>query len=651
MLSLAFAILLLAVPQNEPASQAAAVLNRAYEQLRLKQYDDAVTGFRQALVLDPSQVQVYKDLAYTLQKMGETEQAVEAFEAYHKARPGDYQTILELAYLYVQVQKEERALEFFRAVMNSPDRAQAVQARQGYQNVEAPILAEITRWNTAIQQEPQNFDARESLAVAYARHGDAEKAIEQYGWLRREAPSRYRHLITLSELHAKLTATGDAKSDAAHADTARAYALLAWRSPDPRVSGQGRALFNGGAAERYPYGPEFEKALELEPWQTGIRKELAYLYLTMNRSDRARPLLERVVHDAPQDEQSVAQLRALTQPAAPAAVQPAAVATPVAEVSPPRAVDTAQHHKELGYASLQKSYLADAAREFEAAVRLDPQDDQATLQLGYIYNMLHQDSTAIGWFKRALLSRNAKIAAQARQAIHNLEKPRFTTTAWALPLLSSRWDTAFGYGQIKTEWNTSKLPFRPYVSLRLEGDSTTRTGGTNPEVLSSDGVIAAAGVIRPLNSHTWLWAEAGESYSAVTHRTQPDYRGGVAYAKVWGAQLFGNETGRFLDTNFDAVYLSRVNHDTIAYTQTKTGYQMPPVRGLHHQLFFAANVVADQQRSVYNNFVEAGPAYRFGFQQFKQVWAYVAYLHGVYTLPGRSNYNDLRLVVWWAKSF
>ena len=265
--------------------------------------------------------------------------------------------------------------------------------------------------------------------------------------------------------------------------------------------------------------------------------------------------------------------------------------------------------------------------------------------------MLHQDSTAVGWFKRALRSRDTKVATQARQAIHNLEKPRFTTTMWALPLVSSRWDTAFGYGQIKTEWNTKKLPFRPYVSMRFEGDSTTRTGGTNPVVLSSDGVTAAVGAIRPLNSHTWLWGEAGESYSAVTHRTQPDYRGGVAYAKVWGAQLFGGETGRFFDTNLDAVFLSRVNRDTIAYMQTKTGYQLPSAGGLRHQLFFAANVVTDQQRSLYNNFVEVGPAYRFGFTQFKQVWAYVGYLHGVYTLPGRSNYNDLRLVVWWAKSF
>ena len=78
----------------------------------------------------------------------------------------------------------------------------------------------------------------------------------------REAPSRYRHLVTLSELHAKLSSSGHAASDAAHAEAARAYALLAWRSPDARVSAQGRSIFG----ERYPFGPEFEKAAGmLEP--------------------------------------------------------------------------------------------------------------------------------------------------------------------------------------------------------------------------------------------------------------------------------------------------------------------------------------------------------------------------------------------------
>jgi tetratricopeptide (TPR) repeat protein len=583
---------LLAQPPQDPAYTA---LNRAYEQLRLKQYDDAVASFRRVLELDPTRIAIHKEIAYTLQKMGETEQAVEAFEAYHRALPSDYTTIMELAYLYAQVQKEDRALEFFKMAAQSSDPAQAAQARQGFQNVEGPIMAEITRWRAATAQDAQNFDARESLADAYVMHGEAAAAIEQYAWLRREAPTRYRHLITLAELHGKLGAS--------HADAARAYALLAMRAPDPRVTAQGRALFG----ERYPYLYELQMALELEPWQTEIRKEVNFI------TKKEEPVT---------------------------APTPATAAD-----------DPVRRHRELGYASLAKSFLDDAVREFTEVHRLDPSDDQAVLQLALLYNMLKKDQIALGWFKLARASRDRKVAEQARQAIHNLEPSRVTTTVWALPLVSSRFNTAFGYGQIKSELNLKGLSVKPYISFRFEGDTRSRTGGTNPLVLSADGGIAAVGLIGRITPHTWAWGEAGNALSAVARPSQPDYRGGLAYARTWGARLFSDASGKFFDTNTDAVYFSRLNRDAILYTQTKTGYQFPGWHRWHHQAFFMANVVTDRNRDVYNNFVEMGPAYRFGHTRFAHVWAYAAWLRGVYMLPGKASYNDLRLVIWWAKTF
>src|SRR5437867_6623231 len=81
--------------------------------------------------------------------------------------------------------------------------------------------------------------------------------------------------------------------------------------------------------------------------------------------------------------------------------------------------DPVRRHRDLAYASLHKSYLADAVREFEEVHRLDPADDQAILQLGSLYNMLKLDSTALQWFKLVRRSRDPKIATQAQQAIRN----------------------------------------------------------------------------------------------------------------------------------------------------------------------------------------------------------------------------------------
>ncbi len=218
-------------------------------------------------------------------------------------------------------------------------------------------------------------------------------------------------------------------------------------------------------------------------------------------------------------------------------------------------------------------------------------------------------------------------------------------------MVSSRFATAFGYGQIKTEMNLGAARVHPYLSARFEGDSRTRTGGTNPEILSADGGVVAAGAMAMFTSHMWLWGEAGNALSSVSARSHPDYRGGLAFARAWGPTLFGKDSGRFFDSNIDALYLSRLNHNALLYTQTKTGYQLPPAGAWRHQVFLAANVVADRNRDVFNNFVEFGPAYRFGWKRFPRVYAYIAWMHGVYTIPGKRNYNDLRLTCWWAKTF
>ena len=47
-------------------------LDRAYAALRDKQYDQAITGFRQAITIAPARAAIRKDLAYTLLKVGET---------------------------------------------------------------------------------------------------------------------------------------------------------------------------------------------------------------------------------------------------------------------------------------------------------------------------------------------------------------------------------------------------------------------------------------------------------------------------------------------------------------------------------------------------------------------------------------------------
>jgi Flp pilus assembly protein TadD len=610
------------------------ILTQAYEALKRKDLEAAVAGFRLALEMDASRVRVHRDLGYALLRMGETEQAVSAFETYERVHPGDAGNQLELAYLYVQVKQEDRALALFRKLAEASDAALAAQARGALENLEGPMLADIARWRSEVQAAPDNPDTRESLAAVLARHGDHAEAVREYQVLRKLAPARHRILLTLAELTRK---AGDPA-------TARAYFLLAWRSPEPRIAAVGRE----GFGNRYPFASELEKALELEPRQQYLRRELGYLYLELRQTGKAIHQFETALEHDPTDELSRRQLELLR----------------AAGVPPPE--NTAYRHKEQGYANLRASYLPAAAAEFEAAHRLDPNDHRTVLQLGYIYNSMQRDDLARPWFRMARASSDLEIAAQAARALKNIEAPfrRVRHSLWIMPLLSSRFDSAFGYGQFKTEFRGPRLPFTPYLSLRLEGDSRTRTGGPQPNILSAQGVVAALGVGRPLSRRIWAWAEAGNALTSLGNRppglqrSEPDYRGGLAFQRVWGPHLFSGETGRFVDTNVDAVYLSRFGHNAVLYAQTKTGYQLPAKGGLSHQPYLAVNLVADARGDAYNNLAEFGPGYRFAYEKWRGFHAYFVMLRGIHTIEGRrsrrtgpAGFWDARLVLWYSKTF
>ena len=96
------------------------------------------------------------------------------------------------------------------------------------------------------------------------------------------------------------------------------------------------------------------------------------------------------------------------------------------------------------------------------------------LKLGWAFNMLKDDQTALHWFDLARRSSDPAVAAEASKAYRNLAPAfeRFRTTVWAYPIYSSRWQDLFGYAQGKTEMRLSGVPFlRPYLTVRLLGDA------------------------------------------------------------------------------------------------------------------------------------------------------------------------------------
>lgn len=291
-------------------------------------------------------------------------------------------------------------------------------------------------------------------------------------------------------------------------ENSRAALLAASRGGEARAAEMARELL----PVRYPFVSEFRRALDLDPANTELRRELGYLLLRMGREDDAEQEFQKIAETAPDDLLSATQLgfllygRGERGAAMPlfervmagddddlanrvrAVLQLPQVVRTRAEA--PGSIDA----RIMAERSIKAGYLKDAVRYLERAHEVDPRDPGVMLKLGWADNMLHEDGQAYRWFALARKSRDRRIAAEASAAWRNLRPANetFRTTVWLYPIYSTRWSDFFSYGQAKTEWRV-RFPIHPYVSVRFIGDTTGALGTFNPIYLSESLVHCGGG--------------------------------------------------------------------------------------------------------------------------------------------------------------
>ena len=638
---------------------------KAYGALRAKDYSEAVSAFEQALAVSPGRADVHTDLAYTLLKIGETDAAREHFAAAMRLDKSDDHVALEYAFLCYETKQAAEARRVFDRLRKDAraqeDRATAAQA---FENIDRPLREGIARWLAVLVKTPGDFSAHEELAHLAELRDDQAVASEHFETAWRMRPARRDLLLDLGRVWAAVGRT----------DEANAALLAASRGGESaRVAEQARELL----PSRYPYVYEFEKALELEPSNAELRRELAYLHLQMGNNPAAEAQFGAVVKDAPDDLLSTAQLGFLRINSGDQTG--AVLLDKVLEKGDGELVDRVREQlqlpksarlrsgesragagtdaKVMAERSLEKGYMSDALMYLHAAHETDPADYNVILKLGRTYNLLRDDREAVRWFALARKSPDAKVAGEAGRAYRNLSPAlrKVRTTVWASPLFSTRWHDVFAYAQMKTEI----LPrgwLHPYLSLRLIGDTrgaVMTATAVAPQYLSERSAIAGVGVATPAWRGLLGWFEAGESIR-YPHAT-PDYRGGAAFGKGFGGLLASGRHGLFFETNDDVVFVSRFGNDTLGYSQNRTGYtwrSAEAAAGLHTQMYWNWNVTGDVQGQPWANYAEGGPGLRFRFESMPAVMFTVNALHGAYLVPQygarRANFNDLRIGVWYA---
>ena len=644
-------------------------LSKAFDALRARDYDVAISWFRKSAALSPGRPDIRKNLAYTLLKTGESEAAAEQFGEAMRLDPADLRVAMEYAFLRYEARDDaparkaeaRRIFDRVRDVAQDPDiRATASQA---FSNIDEPLRSGIARWQSALATAAPTFSAHYELAQLAEARDELDLAVENYKAAFHLLPARKSVLLDLAR----------AESSRNHAEGAMAAWLAAWRGGEPRAAELARERM----PQRYPYVYEFRDALQLDPKNDSLHRELAYLLLSMSESDPSlRPEAEQefhsVVGSSPDDYLAAAQLGLLyladkrEDDAAPLFKLVLAKADPATSNRVRMALHmplVLEDHKEtesalsprlLGERSYNAGFLKDALRYFTLAYQADPSDAGVALKLGWTNNLLHDDATAMRWFELARHSPDDSIASEARQAWSNLRPnfARFRTTFWIYPLFSSRWSDLFGYGQVKTEVRVGKLPFRPYVSVRFIGDARRSTGGVLPQSLSESAFIVGAGVATRQWRGAMAWAESGMAVSYLNGSRWRDYRGGLNYARSLGKSIVADRSGGFVETAVDSVFISHFDNDLITYSQSKAGYTNI-FRGAAIQSFWHANVTFDAKRQYWANFIETGPGIRFRAKWMpKSANVIFSVMRGVYLInegnPRRPNYVDLRAGVWYA---
>ncbi|HEY4086034.1 MAG TPA: tetratricopeptide repeat protein [Bryobacteraceae bacterium] len=643
-----------------PAPDAAyASLTKAYSALQAHDYDPAIDAFREAARLAPARADIRKNLAYALLRTGDSEAARVEFGEAMRLDPADFHTALEYAFLCFEAgndmpARKAEARRVFASVRDHGDAESRVTAAAAFRNIDEPLAAGIERWQNAIAAAGPSFSACDELARLAEQHDELDLAAANYRAAFRLLPGRKSVLVDLARVE---KARGDN-------DAMMAALIAASRGGEPRAAEMAREQLPA----RYPYVYEFRSALELDPSNEALRRELAFLLLRMSqdgrasrgdaekefallhdpvstaqlgflyledkRSDLAMPLLKSVLTGGDRD---IADRVRMTL----------GIRRPLGQKVPgdPRA---------LGDRSYQAGFLKDALRYYTLARETNPLDASLALKLGWTNNLLRDDLTALHWFDIARRSADPAVATESQHAWQNLrrDQSRFRTTVWIYPLLSSRWNDLFGYGQVKTELRIRRVPLHPYASLRLAGDVRRKTGGILPQSLSENAVIAGAGVATDSWHHAIGWFEAGEAVSYLTSSHWSDYRGGISWAHTHGAALNSERPGWFLEAAADAVYISHFDNDLIFYGQARAGYTFWRP-GAHAQIFGRQNLTLDAKSQYWANFSETGPGFRLHPAWLpSSLWIGVEALRGRYLrgsdLNGKSGFHDLRMGVWYA---
>lgn len=265
--------------------------------------------------------------------------------------------------------------------------------------------------------------------------------------------------------------------------------------------------------------------------------------------------------------------------------------------------------KQLAYMSLADGDLVRAAERLEGVRRLAPFDYQTALELGYVYDSLHDKPGAVRSFSAALASPDPEVRATATEALRALGGPGGPVylDVYVAPYWTSRFrnEVVAAEAQVGRTFESLKA-LSVYLAARWTRDSRSR-GGSAPEIYSDNAVSLAPGLrLQPPGYSAHLNVEFGAAANVI--RT-PEHPGAVeAEARVLLAdyRYWAGRARTFADLGGSVGFYSRHRQNVIAELQARAGFKVSDSGLFHLRLYAPLRVIKDVNRDFYNNVAEFG---------------------------------------------
>jgi Flp pilus assembly protein TadD len=270
-----------AAPQGNPAEQGLKALND-------KQYQAAANDFTLALAADPKDYSLHFNLALAYSLMGKNAQAVPEYRKTLELKPGLYQAELNLG---ISLLREKQASDAV-PVLRDAAAQKANEYRPNYYLADALFQAgdfpkAEQAFSAALALDPKSPDAELGLAHALAKEQKLDDAAPHF---KKAAELNATYRDDLLEL-------GSLYEAAKKPEQAMAIYQQFPENPGAQERLGVLLLQAGKAADAIPC---LETAVGKSPTDAN-RAALAEAYLKNNQSDKALPVVEKILESTPND--------------------------------------------------------------------------------------------------------------------------------------------------------------------------------------------------------------------------------------------------------------------------------------------------------------------------------------------------------------